>query len=414
MTAPLSRRHFLHAAGVGAASVWIPRSVKGYSAAEVQQMAFNDRLEVGISKWELDTPCLCVDLDRLERNIDKLQTTVTRNGIDSRPHVKTHKCPAIARLQVAAGSVGICTAKLSEAEVMFEHGLEEILLTTVNVTARKIRRAMQLRRWCAGFVQAVDTPANARDLSAAAEEAGLVADIVVDVDPGGHRTGITAGAPALELAQLVDTLPGLRLRGMLCYDGGAQHVSGFAARRQRALGSLEAAAETFVKMSRSGLDTGIFSGGGTGTYNIDHETAGLTDVQVGSYVFMDAQYLSIGGADDPEVYNDFEPALTVQMTVLNAQYEGRATTDAGAKANTINRPWPIVKGETGLTFTSGSDEFGTIRYEDNASRVYAVGDKLEVIVSHCDPVVNLYNHLYGVRGETVEVVWPIAGRGKSV
>jgi 3-hydroxy-D-aspartate aldolase len=414
MTAPLSRRHFLHAAGVGAASVWIPRSVKGYSAAEVQQMAFNDRLEVGISKWELDTPCLCVDLDRLERNIDKLQTTVTRNGIDSRPHVKTHKCPAIARLQVAAGSVGICTAKLSEAEVMFEHGLEEILLTTVNVTARKIRRAMHLRRWCAGFVQAVDTPANARDLSAAAEEAGLVADIVVDVDPGGHRTGITAGAPALELAQLVDTLPGLRLRGMLCYDGGAQHVSGFAARRQRALGSLEAAAETFVKMSRSGLDTGIFSGGGTGTYNIDHETAGLTDVQVGSYVFMDAQYLSIGGADDPEVYNDFEPALTVQMTVLNAQYEGRATTDAGAKANTINRPWPIVKGETGLTFTSGSDEFGTIRYEDNASRVYAVGDKLEVIVSHCDPVVNLYNHLYGVRGETVEVVWPIAGRGKSV
>jgi 3-hydroxy-D-aspartate aldolase len=414
MTAPLSRRHFLHAAGVGAASVWIPRSVKGYSAAEVQQMAFNDRLEVGISKWELDTPCLCVDLDRLERNIDKLQTTVTRNGIDSRPHVKTHKCPAIARLQVAAGSVGICTAKLSEAEVMFEHGLEEILLTTVNVTARKIRRAMHLRRWCAGFVQAVDTPANARDLSAAAEEAGLVADIVVDVDPGGHRTGITAGAPALELAQLVDTLPGLRLRGMLCYDGGAQHVSGFAARRPRALRSLEAAAETFVKMSRSGLDTGIFSGGGTGTYNIDHETAGLTDVQVGSYVFMDAQYLSIGGADDPEVYNDFEPALTVQMTVLNAQYEGRATTDAGAKANTINRPWPIVKGETGLTFTSGSDEFGTIRYEDNASRVYAVGDKLEVIVSHCDPVVNLYNHLYGVRGETVEVVWPIAGRGKSV
>ena len=413
MTQSVSRRHFL-AAGAGAASVWIPRSVKGYSAAEMRQQAVNDRIEVGISKWDLDTPCLCVDLDRLDRNLDRMQTTVARNGIASRPHAKTHKCPAIARLQLATGSVGICTAKISEAEVMFEHGIEQILMTTVNVTPRKIRRAMRLRKRHESFTQAVDTAANARDLSAAATEAGVVADIVVDIDPGGHRTGITAGAPALELAQLVDTLPGLRLRGLLCYDGGAQHVTGFADRRRRALGSLEAAAETAVQMTRAGLDTGIFSGGGTGTYNIDHETSGLTDVQVGSYVFMDAQYLGIGGAEDPEVYTDFETALTVLTTVLNAQYAGRATTDAGAKANTINRPWPVIAGETGMTYTAGSDEFGTIRYEANASRVYAVGDKLELIVSHCDPVVNLYDQLYGVRGDTVEVVWPIAGRGKSI
>ena len=413
MTQSVSRRHFL-AAGAGAASVWIPRPVKGYSAAEMRQQAVNDRIEVGISKWDLDTPCLCVDLDRLDRNLDRMQTTVARNGIASRPHAKTHKCPAIARLQLATGSVGICTAKISEAEVMFEHGIEQVLMTTVNVTPRKIRRAMRLRKRYESFTQAIDTAANARDLSAAATEAGVVADIVVDIDPGGHRTGITAGAPALELAQLVDTLPGLRLRGLLCYDGGAQHVTGFADRRRRALGSLEAAAETAVQMTRAGLDTGIFSGGGTGTYNIDHETSGLTDVQVGSYVFMDAQYLAIGGAEDPEVYTDFETALTVLTTVLTAQYAGRATTDAGAKANTINRPWPVIAGETGMTYTAGSDEFGTIRYEANASRVYAVGDKLELIVSHCDPVVNLYDQLYGVRGDTVEVVWPIAGRGKSI
>ena len=414
MTHPLSRRHFLHAAGAGAASVWIPKPVKGYSAAEMREQAVGGRLEAGISKWDLDTPCLCVDLDRLEGNLDRMQTTVTRNGIASRPHAKTHKCPAIARLQIATGSVGICTAKISEAEVMFEHGVEQILLTTVNVTPRKIRRAMYLRKWCDGFVQAVDTAANARDLSDAAAEAGVVADVVVDVDPGGHRTGITPGAPALELAQLVDTLPGLRLRGMLCYDGGSQHVTGFAERRQRTLGNLEAAADTAGRMKRSGLDTGIFSGGGTGTYNIDHETAGLTDVQVGSYVFMDAQYLGIGGEEDDEVYSDFAPALTVLTTVLNAQYEGRATTDAGAKANTINRPWPIVAGETGMSYTSGSDEFGTLRYEESASRTYRVGDKLDLIVSHCDPVVNLYDQLYGVRGDRVEVVWPIAGRGMSI
>ncbi len=414
MTHPLSRRHFLHAAGAGAASVWIPKPVKGYSAAEMRAQAPGGRLEAGISKWDLDTPCLCVDLDRLEGNLDRMQTTVTGNGIASRPHAKTHKCPAIARLQIATGSVGICTAKISEAEVMFEHGVEQILLTTVNVSPRKIRRAMYLRKWCDGFVQAVDTAANARDLSDAAAEAGVVADVTVDVDPGGHRTGITPGAPALELAQLVDSLPGLRLRGMLCYDGGSQHVTGFAERRRRALANLEAAADTADRMKRSGLDTGIFSGGGTGTYNIDHETPGMTDVQVGSYVFMDAQYLGIGGEEDDEVYSDFAPALTVLTTVLNDQYEGRATTDAGAKANTINRPWPIVAGETGMSYTSGSDEFGTIRYEENASRTYRVGDKLELIVSHCDPVVNLYDQLYGVRGDRVEAVWPIAGRGMSV
>ena len=380
----------------------------------MRQQAVGGRIEAGISKWDLDTPCLCVDLDRLEGNLDRMQTTVTRNGIASRPHAKTHKCPAIARLQIATGSVGICTAKISEAEVMFEHGVEQILMTTVNVTPRKIRRAMYLKKWCDGFIQAVDTAANARDLSDAAAEAGVVADIVVDIDPGGHRTGITPGAPALELAQLVDKLPGLRLRGMLCYDGGSQHVTGFDERRRRTLANLELAADTAGRMKRSGLDTGVFSGGGTGTYNIDHETPGLTDVQVGSYVFMDAQYLAIGGEEDAEVYSDFAPALTVLTTVLNAQYEGRATTDAGAKANTINRPWPIIAGETGMSYTSGSDEFGTIRYEDNASRTYRVGDKLDLIVSHCDPVVNLYDQLYGVRGDRVEVVWPVAGRGMSI
>ena len=239
-----------------------------------------------------------------------------------------------------------------------------------------------------------------------------MADVVVDVDPGGHRTGITPGQPALELAQLVDQLPGLRLRGMLCYDGGSQHVKGFDTRKAQTLERLSPAAGTFERFQRSGLSTEIFSGGGTGTYNIDHETTGLTDVQVGSYVFMDAQYLAIGGAEHADVYSDFQPSLTILTTVLNAQYAGRATTDAGAKACTTNRPWPIVKGESGMSYTSGSDEFGSIRY-DNPSRTYKVGYKLELIVSHCDPVVNLYDQMYAVRNDEVEAVWEIAARGLS-
>lgn len=408
----VSRRRFLRATGAaGAAGVWAHASASAGSGAEAL-VTLDTAREVGISKWDLDTPALCVDLDALEGNLATMQQTLARNGIASRPHAKTHKCPAIARLQLAGGSVGICVAKVSEAEVMFEHGIDRLLLTTTNVTPFKIQRAMALRKWCPDFIQATDSPANARDLSEAAQAAGVVADVVVDVDPGGHRTGITPGEPALELARLVDGLPGLRLRGMLCYDGGSQHVAGFEKRKAQTLERLAPAAQTLHSFQRSGLSTEIFSGGGTGTYNIDHETSGLTDVQVGSYVFMDAQYLAIGGKSNPDVYSDFDPSLTILTTVLNDQYQGRATADAGAKSCTINKPWPIVKGETGITYTSGSDEFGSIRYE-NASRTYRVGEKLELIVSHCDPVVNLYNQMYAIRNDRVEAVWPIAGRGKS-
>jgi D-serine deaminase-like pyridoxal phosphate-dependent protein len=403
-----SRRRFLRDGAVASAAAWAaPAALSGAT-----HPSNADYLEVGLPKSELLTPTLCIDLDALEANIDTMQSTVSANGIGVRPHTKTHKTPAIAHMQMARGAVGICTAKLTEAEVMFEHGLDEILLTTPNVSAAKIRRAMQLRTRCDGFVQAVDTEANARDLGDAAREAGIVADIVIDVDPGGHRTGVTAGEPALALAQLVDSLPSLRLRGMLCYDGGAQHVSGFEARRTRAIEGLAPAAETFSRMQQSGLNVEIFSGGGTGTYNIDHATPGFTDVQGGSYVFLDAQYLSIGGEDDDDTYNDFRPSLTILTTVVNAEYEGRATTDAGAKSCTINRPWSIVIGETGMSYTSGSDEFGTIRYE-NPSRIYQAADRLELIVSHCDPVVNLYDKMYATRNDRVEAVWPIACRGRN-
>ena len=411
---PFSRRHFLQAAGAGAA-VWVPSPVKGYSATELTRRAETSGAtinELGVSVWDLDTPALVVDLDVLEANIATMQRTVARNGIASRPHAKTHKTPEIARMQLETGSVGICVAKISEAHALFKHGIEPLLMTTSNVTPTKINRAMHLRKWCDQFIQATDTPENARLLAEAADSLGLVADVVVDVYPGGHRTGITPGRPALELAQLVDRLPSLRLRGMLCYDGGSQHVTGFEKRESQTLERLVPAAETFEQFQRAGLSTEIFSGGGTGTYNIDHQTPGLTDVQVGSYVFMDAQYMGIGGMNDADVYSDFNPALTILTTVLNAQYEGRATTDAGAKACTINRPWAIVKGETGMSYTSGSDEFGSIRYED-PSRTYQVGEKLELIVSHCDPVVNLYDQMYAVRNGVVESVWEVSARGQS-
>ncbi len=407
----ISRRRFLQASG--AAAMAIPGFASGYTASEMREFYAGGEMSVNVSKWELDTPALCVDLDLLEGNLDKMASTMSRNGIASRPHAKTHKCATIAQMQMDRGSVGICTAKVSEAEAMFQNGIDQILNTTGNVTPTKINRAMNLRAQCPGFIQATDSQANARLLSEAAVAKGIVADVVVDVDPGIRRTGTPFGQPALQLAQLVDQLPGLRFCGMLCYDAAAQHVVGFEARKSQTLERMVQATDTFNLMRASGLNTEIFSGGGTGTYNIDHDTVGMTDVQVGSYVFMDAQYMGIGGEEDAEVYSDFGTSLTIMTTVLNDQYEGRATSDAGAKACTINQPWPIIKGETGMSYRSGSDEFGTISYGEDPSRHYKVGDKLEVIVSHCDPVVNLYDQMYAIRGDVVEAVWPITARGMS-
>jgi D-serine deaminase-like pyridoxal phosphate-dependent protein len=406
-----SRRRFIAAtAGAGAAAVWIPTAAHGYTAGEMRARAEHGALN-GVSKWDLDTPALCVDLDKFERNLTTMRTSLAANRLVARPHGKTHKCPAIAKLQMAAGAIGVCAAKVSEAEVFAGAGLDRILMTTANVTPAKIRRAMAIRKTTPGFVQAVDYPQNARDLSDAAREAGVVADVVIDVAVG-TRTGVPAGDQALALAQLVDTLPHLKLRGLISYDGGAQHIKGFATRRQQTLARYEPSVDTFNRMKKAGLNTEMFSGGGTGTYNVMHEAPGVTDVQVGSYIFMDCQYIEIGSPSDETVFGEFAPSLTVVTTVLNTYFPGSITTDAGSKALTLNKPGPWVIGEKGFTYNAGSDEFGSIKFE-TASRSYKVGDKLDLIVPHCDPVVNEYDQIYAIRHDRVEAVWPIAARGRS-
>jgi D-serine deaminase-like pyridoxal phosphate-dependent protein len=408
-TTPISRRGLLQAAGTGALTMWIPTGVRGYSGAEMRAKAADNSL-IGVSKWELDTPALCVDLDKMEKNIATLRQKLDGTRVTSRPHAKTHKCPEIAKVQLAGGSIGICTAKVSEAEALFAGGIEPILMTTCNVTANKIRRAMTLRKANPQFIQAVDNPQNARDLSDAARSFGLTADVVIDV-----AVGMRSGVPpdqALALGQLVDKLPNLKLRGMLSYDGGAQHIKGFKKRYEDTLKRFEPSVVAFEAFKKSGLSTEIFSGGGSGTYNIMPKVAGFTDVQAGSYIFMDAQYIEIGGIDNEEVFSDFVPSLTVMTTVLNTYFPNRLTTDAGAKALTLNQPPAMVIGEPSFKYNAGSDEFGAIQYE-RSNKAYNVGDRLELIVPHCDPAVNEYDQIYGTRNDRVAAVWPISARGHS-
>jgi D-serine deaminase-like pyridoxal phosphate-dependent protein len=408
----ISRRSFLASSGAGAATFCLTGPTAGYaSSMRAVPDASEDAAMIGASKWDLDTPALCVDLDRFEQNLATMKKKLAGTGVASRPHGKTHKCPAIAKLQLASGAIGICAAKLGEAEVFADNGVDRILMTTSNVSVNKIRRAMNLRKRTPGFIQAVDLPQNARDLNDAAKEAGIVADVVIDVAVG-TRSGVPAGDLAIALAQLVDKLPNLKLRGMLSYDGGAQHIKGFKTRVDQTLNRFAPSVETFERMKRSGLSTEIFSGGGTGTYNIMPRVTGLTDVQVGSYIFMDCQYIEIGGEADENVFDDFASSLTVLTTVLNTYFENSITTDAGAKALTLNKPGPWVIGEKSFAYNAGSDEFGVIRYE-KAERSYKVGDRLELIVPHCDPVVNEYDQMYAIRKDRVEAIWPILARGRS-
>src|SRR5436190_11601244 len=334
----ISRRSFLMTSG--AATVWASGAARGYTSAEMRGRADAGDL-TGVSKWDLDTPALCVDLDRMEQNIAAMRKNLAPMKVASRPHAKTHKCPAIAKLQLAGGSIGICTAKVSEAEVFSASGIESILMTTANVTPNKIRRAMAIRKTNHQFIQAVDHAQNALDLNDAAREAGISADVVIDVAVG-TRSGVPAGDQAVALAKLVNKLPYLKLRGVISYDGGAQHIKGFKNRLDQTLKRFEPSVETYEKMQRAGLNTEIFSGGGTGTYNILPKAAGVTDLQVGSYIFMDCQYLEIGGESNDQVYTDFAPSLTVLTTVLNTYFEKSITTDAGAKALTLNKPGPWV------------------------------------------------------------------------
>lgn len=404
MAYSMDRRRFLRTGALAGSSAFLSPALP----IQTTEVASSD---IGKSKWELDTPALCVDLDKMQDNIRAVHTALQGTGVGVRPHVKTHKCPEIAKMQIAAGAEGVCTAKISETEILLNNGITNVLMTGVNIPAPKIRRAMDLRKKFRGFIQATDNPQNVLDLQEAAKAVGIIADVVVDIDLI-KRSGVTPGEKALSLAQMVDKMPNLKFRGLLAYDGGVQHVQGYQKRKEKALQNFEPAVMTFEMAKKAGLNVEIFSGGGTGTYNIMTEVPGFTDVQVGSYVFMDCQYIEIGGAKNETVFDDFAPSLTVMTTIINANHPGRLVTDSGSKALTINRPNAFVIGEAGFSYNAGSDEYGTVTFE-TSTRTYKVGDKLEVIVPHCDPVVNLYDLMYGIRDGKVESILPILARGKS-
>ncbi len=358
---------------------------------------------------DLPTPALLLDLDRFDANLARMAGHLRERGKAFRPHGKTHKCPDVARRFLAAGAIGSCTARLSEAEVFAEHGLRGLLVTTVVVGAAKIARAVALARLAPDTIFVVETEQNVRELASEAGRAGVELNLAIDLYFG--RTGVSAGAPALDIARFISRQSHVRFAGIQAYDGAAAHTTPFEARRTRSLGSLKQAVETRRMIEREGIDCPLVSGGSTGTYLIDAEIDGVTEIQPGSFAFMDAEYAGIGGPDGGE-YRDFAQALTVVATVISRR-PGVAIVDAGYKAFATDRPFtPVPVNLPGVTYGWAGDEHGRLDLT-NADCDLRVGDRVEFVPPHCDPTVNLYDSIHALRGDRVEGVWPVAARGKS-
>jgi len=367
----------------------------------------------GVAKRELDTPCLVIDETVLDDNIGKMQAHADGLGKKLRPHAKTHKCSRIAKKQVAAGAVGVCAAKVSEAEILAARGLRGVLVTAPVVTERKIERLCTCVAEDPSVAVVVDDAENANALNAAAGRHGIILNVLVDVDSGRGRTGVPS-EQALEFGRTVDSLLHLSLKGIQCYAGHVQHIESFTERREGSLACMRRAAAIVRGFRAEGLPCGVFSGAGTGTYDIDSELPELTELQVGSYAVMDAEYRSVGSADNPGEFSAFRPSLTLLTTVISSHRHDFVTVDAGLKALYHHGAAPQVVGSSGgtLTYDWFGDEHGKISFDPAAKKPEA-GDVLELVVSHCDPTINLYDELYVVRAGTVTDVWPVDLRGKS-
>lgn len=360
---------------------------------------------------DLSTPALLVDLDAFEANLRRMADHVAAAGVALRPHAKTHKCPEVARRQVALGAIGVSTATVAEAEAMAAAGLPGILLTSPIVDRGKVARMVALRARGHDVLLAVGHEREAELLDEAAQAAGVTVEVLLDLDVGDRRLGVEPGGPSRALAERIGRCRALSLVGVQAYSGLASHVEGHRARRATSEAALGRAVEERERLSRAGFDARILSVGSTGTFDIDPGIAGVTELQCGSYVFLDDDYRRIGNAVGGPAYDAFAPSLTVLATVVNVR-DDLAIVDAGIKAFATDVPLaPTVPGRPGLAYKRRGDEFGQL--SGPADQLPRIGERIALSVPHCDPTVNLYDRLHAVRGDRVEAVWPVVARRES-
>ena len=366
----------------------------------------------GMDEKDIQTPCLVLDLDALERNIKKMGDIAKAAGMRHRVHGKMHKSVDVALLQERlGGSVGVCCQKVSEAEVFARGGIKDVLVSNQVRDPVKIDRLARLPKLGARTLCCVDDLANVADLSAAAMKHGTRIECLVEIDCGAGRCGVKTTPDVVALAKAIDAAPGLKFSGIQAYQGAMQHMDSYDDRKAKLDLAVAMVRDAVDTLKSEGIACDIVGGGGTGSYYFECASGVYNELQCGSYAFMDADYGRILDKDGKRIdQGEWENALFLLTSVMSHAKADKAIVDAGLKAQSVDSGLPVVFGRTDVKYVKCSDEHGVVEDPDG---VLKVNDKLKLVPGHCDPTCNVHDWYVGVRGGKVEVVWPVSARGKA-
>ncbi len=366
----------------------------------------------GMDQADIQTPCLILDLDALERNIKKMGDYARAHGMRHRVHGKMHKSVDVARLQEEiGGACGVCCQKVSEAEVFARGGIKDVMVSNQVTDLAKIDRLARMPKLGARVLVCVDDPDNVADLSAAAVRHGTQIEALVEIDCGAGRCGVTSTQDVVNIARLIDAAPGLKFAGIQAYQGAMQHLDSYADRKAKLDVAIAQVADAVQGLKAVGLECDIVGGGGTGSYYFESNSNVYNELQCGSYAFMDADYgriLDEGGNRIDR--GEWENALFILTTVMSHAKADKAIVDAGLKAQSVDSGLPTVFGRDDVEYLKCSDEHGVVADPNGALKV---NDKLRLVPGHCDPTCNVHDWYVGVRGGKVETLWPVSARGKA-
>lgn len=379
-----------------------------------------DKLEVGydipavpgMAEADIQTPCLILNLDALERNIKKMGDYAKAHGMRHRVHGKMHKSVDVAKLQEKlGGAIGVCCQKVSEAEVFVRGGIKDVLVSNQVRDPKKIDRLAQLPKLGSSIIVCVDDLSNVAELSAAAQKHGTELGVFVEIDCGAGRCGVTTSQDVVAIARAVEASPGLKFRGIQAYQGAMQHMDKYEDRKAKldiAIGMVKDAVQALKSV---GLEPELVSGGGTGSYYFESTSGVFNELQCGSYAFMDADYGRILDKDGKRIdQGEWENAFFILTQVMSHAKADKAIVDAGLKAQSVDSGLPVVYGRSDVKYIKCSDEHGVV---EDPKGVLKVGEKLRLVPGHCDPTANVHDWYVGVRNGKVEVVWPVSARGKA-
>ena len=366
----------------------------------------------GMDEADIQTPCLVIDLDALERNLRRMGDYARDKGMRLRVHGKMHKSVDVARLQhEIGGATGICCQKVSEAEVFVRGGIDDVLLSNQVRDPVKIDRLARLALTGARIITCIDDIANVAELSDAATRHGVTIECLVEVDCGAGRCGVATPQEAVSIARAVDAAPGLAFTGIQAYQGLAQHMEAYDARKSALDAAIALVKDTVTALEASGLAPALVTGGGTGSYQFESGSGVYNELQCGSYAFMDAAYGRVRDAAGARLdAGEWENALFILTGIMSTARPGMAVCDAGLKVQSVDSGLPLIHGRDDITYLKTSDEHGVI---DDPGNTLKANQKLRLVPGHCDPTCNIHDWYVGVRGGKVEVVWPVSARGKA-